>query len=46
MDKVDGYDIQNTIRFKTGYGFALGCVAETSADWNFMKILVLRHILK
>lgn len=45
MDKVDSCDIRNTIRFETGYGFALGCVPETSAAWNFMKILALRHIL-
>ena len=40
MDKIDGYEIQKTILFETGYGFALGCVPgmpEKSAVWNFTQ---------
>ena len=38
MDKIDGYEIQKTILFETGYGFALGCMPgtpEKSAEENF-----------
>ncbi len=40
MDKIDGYEIQKTILFETGYGFALGCVPgmpEKYAVWNFTQ---------
>ena len=40
MDKIDGYEIQKTILFETGYGFALGCVPgtpEKSAVWTFTE---------
>ncbi len=40
MDKIDGYEIQKTILFETGYGFALGCIPETPekcAVWNFTE---------
>lgn len=40
MDKIDGYEIQKTILFETGYGFALGCMPESpekSAVWTFTQ---------
>ncbi len=40
MDKIDGYEIQKTILFETGYGFVLGRMPETPerfAVWNFTE---------
>lgn len=40
MDKIDGYEIQKTILFETGYGFALGCMPgkpEKFAVWSFTE---------
>lgn len=40
MDKIDGYKIQKTILFETGYGFALGCMPESpekSVVWTFTQ---------
>ncbi|WP_277935538.1 defense against restriction DarA-related protein [Parablautia muri] len=37
---MDGYEIQRTILFETGYGFALGCergTLEKFAVWNFTE---------
>ena len=48
MDKIDGYEIQKTILFETGYGFALGCVPESpekSAVWNFTETACGRDYL-
>lgn len=40
MDKIDGYEIQKTILFETGYGFALGRLPGTPerfAVWSFTE---------
>lgn len=40
MEMIEGYEIQKTILFETGHGFALGCTTETPerfAVWSFTE---------